>query len=141
DNGYLTDVRTGLAGAVAARHLAPERVRTVGVLGSGAQARFQVEALQLVRKFDELLVWSQTAEHADQYAEEMAADLGLPVSVTEAEEVVRNSQVVVTTTPARSPIVRREWLHPGLHITAMGSDSAGKNELEPQVLEAADVYA
>lgn len=139
DNGYLTDVRTGLAGALAADLLAREVVTTVGILGSGAQARYQLRALTLVREFERVLVWSANAGNAERYAEEMSAELGLPVSVAGAEEVVVSSELVVTTTPARSPILLREWVRPGLHITAMGSDSAGKNEIDPAVLGDADV--
>ena len=139
DNGYLTDVRTGLAGAVAADLLAPKEVHTVGIMGSGAQARFQLRALQLVREFQQVLVWSPKEANAERYADEMSGQLGLPVTVGSAEEVVTSSQLVVTTTPARNPILMREWVHAGLHVTAMGSDSAGKNEIDPPVLGEADV--
>lgn len=139
DNGYLTDVRTGLAGALAAELLAPEAVSTVGILGSGAQARYQLRALTLVRDFERVLVWSRSKANAERYAQEMSAELGRPVSVAGAEEVVSLSQVVVTTTPSLQPVLLREWVHSGQHITAMGSDSAGKNELDPAVLGDADV--
>lgn len=139
DNGYLTDVRTGLAGALAAELLAPEAVSTVGILGSGAQARYQFRALTLVRDFERVLVWSRSKANAERYAQEMSAELGRPVSVAGAEEVVSSSQVVVTTTPSLQPVLRSEWVHSGQHITAMGSDSAGKNELDPAVLGDADV--
>lgn len=139
DNGYLTDVRTGLAGALAAELLAPEAVSTVGILGSGAQARYQLRALTLVRDFERVLVWSRSKANAERYAQEMSAELGRPVSVAGAEEVVSSSQVVVTTTPSLQPVLLREWVHSGQHITAMGSDSAGKNELDPAVLGDADV--
>lgn len=139
DNGYLTDVRTGLAGALAAELLAPEAVSTVGILGSGAQARYQLRALTLVRDFERVLVWSRSKANAERYAQEMSAELGRPVSVAGAEEVVSSSQVVVTTTPSLQPVLRSEWVHSGQHITAMGSDSAGKNELDPAVLGDADV--
>lgn len=139
DNGYLTDVRTGLAGALAAELLAPEAVSTVGILGSGAQARYQLRALTLVRDFERVLVWSRSKANAERYAQEMSAELGRPVSVAGAEEVVSSSQVVVTTTPSLQPVLLSEWVHSGQHITAMGSDSAGKNELDPAVLGDADV--
>ncbi len=140
DNGYLTDVRTGLAGALAAQHLAPERPNTVGVIGAGSQARYQVRALQLVRDFERVLVYSVPAETAQTYAAEMAETLGVPVAaVGSAQEVVRQSDIVVTTTPSREPIIRAEWVHPGLHITAMGADAEGKQELEAAVFARADV--
>jgi ornithine cyclodeaminase len=142
DNGYLTDVRTALAGALAARHLAPASPATAGVIGSGVQARYQARALQLVRDFERVLVYSRKAENVQKYAEEMAPVLGVPVSpAAEAETVVRESDVVITTTPAREPIVKAAWLHPGLHITAMGSDAEAKQELEAAVLGRADVLA
>lgn len=142
DNGYLTDVRTGLAGALAAKYLAPRQVRTVGVLGSGAQARYQLEALALVRGFERVVAYSPNGDHLAAYVADMAASLGVEVAAAGgAEEVVRAADVLVTTTPARAPIVRAAWLHPGLHITAMGSDAEHKNELEPAVVAAADLLA
>ena len=138
DNAYLTDLRTGLAGAVAARHLAPETVRTVGVLGSGAQARYQVRALRLVRDFGRVLVSARDAGRTGAYAAEMSESLWLPVEAATPEALVRESDLVITATPARSPIVDAAWLHPGLHITAMGADLPGKQELDPEVLRRAN---
>ncbi len=140
DNGYLTDVRTALAGAVAADALARAALDTVAVLGAGAQARWQLRALALVRWPRRALVWARRRAEADRLAEEMTGRLGLPVeAVDEAEQAVAESDLVVTTTPATAPIVRAAWLHPGLHITAMGSDAEHKQELEPAVLRRADV--
>lgn len=137
DNGYLTDVRTGAAGAVAAKWLAPSKIETAGVIGAGSQARFQMMALKQVRDYQRLLVYS--LEGVEKYVEEMAPILGVEImAVDSPEEVVRNSQVVVTSTPAKKPYLRGEWLHPGMHITAMGADAEGKQELFPQALEAAD---
>jgi ornithine cyclodeaminase/alanine dehydrogenase-like protein (mu-crystallin family) len=161
DNGYLTDVRTALAGAVAARHLAPERVRTVGVIGAGTQGRYQVRALQLVRSFERVLVHDHSPAAVDAYVREMpdvlatdragmtagrgavpaggASGAGPRVAVGAAtpETVVRESDVVITCTPSREPIVAAAWLHPGLHITAMGADIPEKQELESEVLRRA----
>jgi ornithine cyclodeaminase len=139
DNGYLTHVRTGAAGAIAARYLARERIETVGVIGSGTQARYQLLALREVRAFSRVLAYSPNADHLARYTAEMGEALSLPVEATGGPEaVVRGCDLLVTTTPASEPIVRAEWLHPGLHITAMGSDSEHKQELEPDVLAAAD---
>ena len=141
DNGYLTDLRTAAAGAVAARHLAPRTVTTAGVLGTGLQARLQMQAAHLVRPFRRCLVWGRDGAKAQACADDLARDLGIEVrAVTAAEEVVRESQLVVTTTPARDPILMADWLHPGLHITAMGSDAGGKNEIDPAALDRADLY-
>ncbi|MES1943753.1 ectoine utilization protein EutC [Salinisphaera sp. PC39] len=140
DNGYLTTVRTALAGALAARHLAPERVATVGVLGAGGQARWQLRALRLVRDFRRVFVYGRDPERAKACAREMAGELDRDVTAAEsAEAAVRGADVVVTTTPATAPLVRAEWLGPGQHITAMGSDAGHKNELDPAALAAADV--
>lgn len=139
DEGYLTDVRTAAAGAVAAKHLANPEVATVGVIGSGAQARWQVRALNLVRTFQQVVVYSVRQDHAEAYARDMGAELGIPVTVAESpEDVVRVSDIVVTTTPSTHPLIEADWLHPGLHITAMGSDAESKQELSPEVLARAD---
>lgn len=140
DNGYLTHVRTGLAGAVAARLLAPEQVETVAVFGAGDQARYQVRAVAMVRSPRRVLVHARNQQRAAACARELGEILGIEArAVTSPEEAVREAQVVVTTTPATSPILRAEWLHPGLHITAMGSDAPDKQELEVGVLAQADV--
>ncbi|MGH2318369.1 cyclodeaminase [Planococcus sp. SE5232] len=139
DNGYLTEIRTAAAGAIAADYLARKDIHTVGVIGAGSQARFQLKALALVRDFKRVLVYARSDERARQYAEEMSGILGKEVKAAEsAEQVVRSSGLVVTTTPATEPLVKAEWLHAGLHITAMGSDAEQKQELETRVLAAAD---
>lgn len=141
DNGYLTDIRTAAAGAVAARHLAPQTVETAGVIGTGVQARLQMQAAHLVRPFRRLLVHGRDAAKARACADDLARLLGVEAEVADsAEALVRESQLVVTTTPARAPLIRAEWLHPGLHITAMGSDQSGKTEIDPRALVAADAY-
>jgi len=140
DNGYLTDVRTALAGAVAADALARVAIDTVAVLGAGAQARWQLRALTLVRSPRRVLVWARRRAEAERLAGEMRASLGIPVeAVEEAERAVAESDLVVTTTPATEPILEAAWLHPGVHVTAMGSDSEHKQELEPAVLGRANV--
>ena len=142
DNGYLTDVRTGIAGAIAAKHLVPKNIRTAGVIGSGMQARYQIRGLKLVPQFREVLVFGIQKEQVGQYVQEMTQELGVPVKAAEsAEQVVRESDMVVTTTPSRDPFLKAEWLHPGLHITCMGSDAEHKQELYPEVFAKADLIA
>jgi ornithine cyclodeaminase len=140
DNGYLTEVRTAAAGAVAARYLAPSTVETAGVMGAGAQARLQMQAAHLVRPFKQALVWSRDRDKAEACARDLASLLGITARAASAEETVRDSQLVITATPAREPILRAAWLHPGLHITAMGSDQAGKNEIQAEAMGRADLY-
>lgn len=139
DNGYLTQVRTGAAGAIAAKYLAPKNVETVGVIGSGTQARYQVQGLCLVRNFRRLLVYGIIDIEVDRYIQEMTTILGIDViKVQDVETVVRNSQVIVTTTPSQKPYLKAEWLHSGMHITAMGADSPDKEELYPAVVTCSD---
>lgn len=141
DNGYLTDIRTAAAGAVATRHLAPEDVHTVTVLGSGVQSRLQVRAAHLERSFERVMVWARDPEKAAACAADLADSLGIETRVANDPRLaVAESQLVITTTPAREPIFNVDWLHPGLHITAMGSDQQGKNEIDPEVLHNADLY-
>jgi len=140
DNGYLTNLRTALAGALAARHLARETLETVGQIGAGAQGRAQMQALQLVRQFARVLVFDRDEDRLGAYVEEMPAILGVPVTAASSpEEVVRQADLVTTSTPSQEPYLRAEWLHPGLQITAMGSDAEHKQELYPQVLDRADL--
>ncbi|MDZ7711207.1 MAG: cyclodeaminase [Roseovarius sp.] len=140
DNGYLTDLRTAAAGAVAAQHLAPDLVHTAGIIGTGVQARLQARAAHLVRPFDRLLIWGRDPDKARACADDLA-DLECDIRVVESPaDLVLASQLVITTTPAREPVIKADWLHPELHITAMGSDQAGKNEIDPQALVQADLY-
>ncbi len=140
DNGYLTDLRTALAGAVAAKHLAPTRIATVGIVGTGIQARWQLRAIALVREVQQVLVFGRSAAATEAYIRDM--QIVVPADIRRADtvsELVQKSDLVVTTTPSREGLIKARDLHPGLHITAMGSDGPGKQELESGVLEQADV--
>jgi ectoine utilization protein EutC len=143
DNGYLTQVRTGAAGAVAAKYLAPQNTNHVGVIGSGVQARFQMAALKLVRPFSTIHMFSLDADdEKDRYVRDMQSQLDVTVvKAPSVEAVVKESAIVVTTTPSRKGFIEARWLHPGLHITAMGSDTEEKQELQAQVLTSADLVA
>ncbi len=135
DNGYLTDIRTAAAGAVAARALAPVGARHACILGAGLQARLQLRALCLVRPIEAATIWARDPARAQAMAQEMTAALGLCVTaVTDPAMAVAAADVIVTTTPATAPILRADWLRPGQHVTAMGSDQHGKSEIEPAAL-------
>jgi ectoine utilization protein EutC len=139
DNGYLTELRTGAAGALAADLLARREVATVGIFGSGGQARYQLEALLGVRRPRRVLVHGRSADSVAAYAREMQERHGIAVApVASAREAVVDSDLVITTTPSRSPILRAEWLRPGTHVTAVGADGPDKRELESAVLARAD---
>lgn len=139
DRCFLTDLRTAAAGAAAAKVLARDEVSRVAVMGTGTQARLQVIALSKVRDFEELAVWGRDPRKAEAYASEMSETLGVTVRAARtAEEAVRDSEVVVTATMSTSPIVLSDWVSPGTHITAMGSDEPGKQELDTRLLARAD---
>ncbi len=143
DNGFLTDLRTGAAGGVAARHLAPARIGTVAVIGTGIQAGKQLEGLVEVRPdLSEIRIWGRNRERAALRAEALRSQLGSGCEVEAVDEVeatVAGADVVITCTAAREPLVRRSWLKPGAHVLALGSDGAGKQELDPAILREADL--
>jgi len=139
DEGRLTDIRTGAAGAVAARHLAPSSISQIGIMGTGIQARVQLEYLTGVTDCREAMVWGRSIERAEAYAEEMKG-LGINVRVApDAQALASTSNLIVTTTPSREPLLRAEWIQPGTHITAVGADSPEKQELDGAILAKADV--
>ena len=139
DNGYLTDVRTGAAGALAAGLLAKKSVERVGIVGVGNQARYQLEALLLVRRPKAVAAWGRDRQKAEAYAAEMTRRHGIPVEAVGSPEVAcRGSDIVITVTPAHEPLVRANWIDPGTHVTAVGSDGPEKQELDVDVLQKAD---
>ncbi|MCR6670667.1 ectoine utilization protein EutC [Devosia ginsengisoli] len=141
DNGYLTDIRTSAAGAVAARHLARADASTAAIIGAGAQARLQLAALCLVRPIRRAMLWSRDRAKAEKLAADIVAQHGIAVSVSDtAEAAVAEADVIVTTTPSSTPLIRAEWLRPGQHLTAMGSDAEHKNEIDPAAVARADLY-
>lgn len=141
DNGYLTDVRTAAAGAVAARHLSRPDTRVAAILGAGMQARLQLRALTLVRPIQEARIWARDARKAAQLAAELTAELGFPVSAAaDADGACRGADIIVTTTPSDRPILNAAWLEPGQHVTAMGSDAEHKNEIDPAAIPRAEPY-
>jgi ornithine cyclodeaminase len=141
DNGYLTDVRTAAAGAVAAKHLSRENASVAAIFGAGMQARLQLEALTLVRPIREARIWARDSAKAQSVAAELAAKLGFSVTATpDARGAVTGADLIVTTTPSETPIIDAGWLEPGQHLTAMGSDAEHKNEIDPAAIAVADLY-
>lgn len=141
DNGYLTDVRTAAAGAVAARHVSRADASVAAIFGAGMQATLQLEALCLVRPIREARIWARDGEKAEFAAGILTRKLGIPVRAeSDPEKASAGTDIIVTTTPAESPILKAAWLRPGQHVTAMGSDAEHKNEIEPAAISEASLY-
>ena len=145
DKCWLTDMRTAAAGAVAAKHLAAKKIRHIGIVGTGVQARFQLEMLWDVVECQSCFVWGRDPTKV----ETMIKDLrgrdsiqawGLEIKVAQdLNDLVSKCNLIVTTTSAKSPLIRAEQVQKGTHITAMGADDHGKQELEAELLAKADL--
>lgn len=138
DDGYLTDLRTAAAGRVAAQYLAPQSVKRIGVFGTGIQARMQIQHLKPVTRCRDVVVWGRSEDRLRAYKEDMQ-EKGFAVRTTrEAGEVMEKCNLVVTATPSKVPLIHTDQVMPGTHITAMGSDTSEKQELDPAILGKAD---
>jgi ornithine cyclodeaminase/alanine dehydrogenase-like protein (mu-crystallin family) len=131
----LGRLRTGAASAVATRCLARPHAGAVGIIGTGAQARTQIEAIARVRPVALVKAYSRTESRREAFAEEMVQRLGAEVvAVDSAEEAVRDVDIIVTITSAREPVLRGAWLPPGVHINAAGSNAANRRELDSEAV-------
>ena len=141
EEGELTNHRTAAAGAVAAKCLAPKNVSMIGIVGTGVQSRLQALYLQKITDCRNLVVWGRNKDKAELAAVDMQK-MGYEANVIEnLNDLCKVSQIIVTTTPATSPLLKREMITPGTHITAMGSDTSDKCELSPEILDLADIVA
>jgi ornithine cyclodeaminase len=139
DNGYLTDLRTAAAGALAVRHLAPERRLVVAVLGAGVQARLQLRLMRRVRGFAQVRVWSRHERSTQAYVNDMGARLGAEIlPMDSVADAVDGADLVVAVTPSRAPLVLPGMLAPGATVIAVGSDGPEKRELAAEVVAGAD---
>jgi len=142
DHGFITDIRTGAAGACAAKYLARERVRRVAVIGTGGQARYQIEMLARVRNFDEVRIWGRDPDKARTCAEDLGRKREIPACnfaiLDTVEGAVDGADIVTTVTASHEPVVRAEWLSPGVTVIAVGSDAPDKQELDIDVFKRAD---
>jgi ornithine cyclodeaminase/alanine dehydrogenase-like protein (mu-crystallin family) len=131
DGRLITELRTAAVSAVATRLLSPTNASRLAVLGSGVQARAHIKALSLVRKFEEIRVWSRDSQHATLLAEEVGG------TATSAEEAVCDADVVVTVTNSPEPILRGKWLKPGVLINAVGAVGPKRRELDNDAMRGA----
>ncbi len=137
DEAHLTNIRTAAAGAVVAKYLAPDNVDCIGIIGTGTQARLQLEYLSGIVDCKHVKVWGRHVDHTDAYCAEMNKQ-GYSVSSTDLESLTKACNFIVTTTPSTEPLIASDWVQPGTHITAMGSDTPGKQELDTEILNRAD---
>lgn len=139
DEGMLTDTRTAVAGAIAAKYLAPKRVRRIGIVGTGIQARLQLQHLKGVTACRDVLVWGRGDAQLSRYRQDMGP-LGFTIGTTQdTAEIMDSCNLIVTTTPAESPLLEVAGLQRGTHITAVGSDTPHKQELDAAILGRADL--
>lgn len=145
DKCWLTDMRTAAAGAVAAKHLAARTIGRIGIVGTGVQAKLQLELLHGIVDCNSCFVWGRDPQKVQQMiaalgTREAIRDWGLDIKAAESlDELVSECNLIVTTTSARSPLIRADQVQSGTHITAMGSDDHGKQELEAELLGKADL--
>ncbi len=139
DEGYLTDVRTALAGAVVAKHLVPKKVSAIGIIGTGIQARLQLHYLKEVVDCKEVFVWGRSPKHAQAYKEEMSQHGFTVHMASTTQELARACNLIVTCTPSTTPLLYADQLQENTLITAMGADTLGKQELDVKILQKANL--
>jgi ornithine cyclodeaminase len=134
DEGHLTDTRTAVAGQIAAKYLAPSKVERIGIVGTGIQARLQLRYLADVTPCRDVMVWGRGESQLNAYRDEMTPH-GYRVETTMQTAALQEScNLIVTTTPATEPLLNVAHLQPGTHITAVGSDTPSKQELDARIL-------
>jgi ornithine cyclodeaminase/alanine dehydrogenase-like protein (mu-crystallin family) len=139
---HLGQARTGAASGVATRVMARADARTAGIIGTGFQARTQLEAVALARKLERVRVFGRNPERRERFAKEMTARIGTPVMpVASAEEAVRGADILITSTNATQPVVEGRWLERGVHINAIGINFADRREIDTETVNRADVIA
>lgn len=134
DGRLITEMRTAAVSAAATKLLAPSDAKILAILGSGVQAQSHFEALQHLRQFEEIRVWSPTRQHAQRFAKEIGA------TAMPAEDAVRGADVIVTVTNSKTPVLKGSWLKPGCHVNAIGACRPDWRELDDQAMEGSVVF-
>lgn len=139
DEGFLTNLRTAVAGSIAAKYLAPTKVHKIGIVGAGTQARLQLSYLKGIVDCHKAMVWGTSEEEGESFRKDMEEE-GFKVEVSDdIGEIQDQCRLIVTTTPSKQPLLEVQYLRKGTHITAVGSDTAEKQELDPLILSRADL--
>lgn len=137
DECYLTDIRTAVAGAITAKYLAPKHVECIGIVGTGVQARLQLQYLRDIIECNNVIVWGRSSDALSDYKEAMTKYGYKIKTATDISDIIDYCQLIVTCTPSEEVLINR--VNPGTHITAMGSDTISKRELSSDVLLQADI--
>ncbi len=141
DGTWITNMRTGAAAGVATKYLARDNSEVVGLVGAGVQAATGLEAISEVMDIKEVKVSCRTCQTRENFAEEASEKYGIDVKAVDTiKEAVKGSDVLLTTTPSREPVVKSKWVDAGTHINAMGADAPGKQELDSHIIQKAKVF-
>ncbi len=136
---YLTAVRTAASSAVSIARLARGDAKVIGMIGAGHQSAFQLRAACEQRDFEKIIGWNLNPERL-QRLEEVANDLGLPFAAVSREQLGAEADVIISITSAHEPLLMKDWVKPGTHIACMGTDTKGKQEMDPELLAAATLF-
>lgn len=139
DEGYLTDIRTAVAGAVAAKYLAPSRVNGIGIVGTGVQARLQLKYLKSVTNCRDVVVWGRGLDKVESFMQDPELREFSITGTTDIHQLTGGCNLIVTCTASRKPLLSTDMIRPGTHITAMGADAAGKQEIDQALVAKADI--
>jgi ornithine cyclodeaminase len=138
DEGYLTNIRTVAAAALAVKHFAPQQIKAVGIIGTGTIAKLQIQQLQQNKLCKSFYLWGRNAAKAQQLKSELGSDFDIHIAATCAE-IAQNANVIITTTPSEIPLLQADDIKPGTLIVAVGSDTQHKQELASEILQKADL--
>lgn len=138
DNGYLTDIRTAAAGALSTKYFAPKQIKGIGILGTGIQGKLQLQYAQKNNPCKTVWIWNRSIKGAQSYEKELGGEFDIRIAESPSE-VAYHCNLIFTTTPSKIPLLSSEDIQPGTHITAVGSDTEEKQELQSEILAKADI--
>lgn len=140
DGSLITGLRTGAAGAVSVKALARRNAKTITSIGTGHQARMQIRAIREVMPIAAIHAWDHLPQSHAQFKADIEREFGIPVVMARsAQDAVEQADILVTTTRGKGSLVEAAWVRPGTHIVAIGTDTYGKQELEPEVFRNAKI--
>jgi len=140
DGSLITGLRTGASGAVSVRALARKNAKKIAAIGTGNQARMQIQAIARVMDIEEIHAWSRTPATRQAFKADIESTTGIPVIIADScQAAVGQADILITTTRGKGPLIEADWIPPGTHIIAIGTDQRGKQEFDPQIFSRAKV--